>query len=135
MLCSSDDAQTFRIVARFNLEGGKTKNKPQTVVNSYLPLQEFQGLPGVDFRFLNFSSLFSPLFLLHCFDCTQTHSIVAYLIKQGAPVIKWTNLSEKNRFSARKRHRNGFSRGFHTILHEDASQFFCAAPMMLKVTG
>ena len=27
--CCSDDAQTYRIVARFNLEGGKTKIKPQ----------------------------------------------------------------------------------------------------------
>ena len=27
--CCSDDAQTYRIVARFNLEGGKTKFKPQ----------------------------------------------------------------------------------------------------------
>ena len=40
--------------------------------------------------------------MLHCFDCTQTHIIVAYLIKQGAPVIKWTTLSEKKTGSGPK---------------------------------
>ena len=25
--------------------------------------------------------------------------------------------------------------GFHTLLYENALQFFCAAPMMLKLTG
>ena len=29
LLCCSDDAQTYKIVARFNLEGGKTKFRPQ----------------------------------------------------------------------------------------------------------
>ena len=29
LLCCSDDAQTYRIVARSNLEGGKTKIRPQ----------------------------------------------------------------------------------------------------------
>ena len=29
LLWCSDDAQTYRIVARFNLEGGKTKIRPQ----------------------------------------------------------------------------------------------------------
>ena len=29
LLCCSDDAQTYRIVVRFSLEGGKTKFKPQ----------------------------------------------------------------------------------------------------------
>ena len=29
LLCSSDDAQTYRMVAHFNLEGGKTKIRPQ----------------------------------------------------------------------------------------------------------
>ena len=43
LLCCPGYAQTYRIVAVFNLEGGETKNRPQTVVNSYLPLQKFQG--------------------------------------------------------------------------------------------
>ena len=29
LLCCSDDAQTYRIVASFNLDGGKTKIRPQ----------------------------------------------------------------------------------------------------------
>ena len=29
LLCCSDDVHTYRIVAHFNLEGGKTKVKPQ----------------------------------------------------------------------------------------------------------
>ena len=50
LLCCSDDAQTYRIVARFILKGGKTKLSHKTVVISYLPLQKIQGLDGVDFR-------------------------------------------------------------------------------------
>ena len=46
----SDYAQTYRIVAHFILEGGKTKLSHKTVVISYLPLQNIQGLAGVDFR-------------------------------------------------------------------------------------
>ena len=46
-------------------------------------------------------------------DCTQTYSIVAYLINKGMPVINWTNLSEKNRFSAKKLHN--FFLGFSHI--------------------
>ena len=69
-LCRSDDAQTYRIVDHFNLEGGKTKNRPQTVVNPYLPLQKFQGSAGVDFRFVKFqltfpSRIFIALLRLH----------------------------------------------------------------------
>ena len=56
----------------------------------------------------NFSSLFSVVFLLHCFDCTQTHSIVAQLLEQGAPVINWTTLSEKEWVLGQKPQRNGF---------------------------
>ena len=48
LLCCSDDAQTYRIVIHFILEGGKTKLSHKTVVISYLPLQKFQGLAGVD---------------------------------------------------------------------------------------
>ena len=43
LLCCPDDAQTYRIVARFILKGGKTKLSHKTVVNSYLPLQKFKG--------------------------------------------------------------------------------------------
>ena len=28
-----------------------------------------------------------------------------------------------------------FFRGFHTLLHENASQFYCAGRMKLKLTG
>ena len=52
LLCCSNDAQAYRIVACFNLEGGKTKLSLKTVVNSYLPLQKFQGSAGVVFRFV-----------------------------------------------------------------------------------
>ena len=54
LLCCSDDAQTYRIVAHFILKGGKTKLSHKTAVNSYLPLQKFQGSAGVVFRFVKF---------------------------------------------------------------------------------
>ena len=55
-----------------------------------------------------FSSLFSVVFLLHCFDCTQAHSIVAQLLEQGAPVIKTTTSSEKEWVVSQKTKKNGF---------------------------
>ena len=70
LLCCSDDAQTYKIVARFILEGGKTKLSHKTVVNSCLPLQKFQGSSGVDFRFVKFQltllfRIFIALLRLH----------------------------------------------------------------------
>ena len=53
LLFCSEYAQTYRIVAHFILEGGKTKLSQRTVVNSYLPLQKFQGLAGNDFSSVN----------------------------------------------------------------------------------
>ena len=50
ILKCSDDTQTYRIVAHFILKVGKQKLSHKTLVNSYLPLQKFQGLVGVDFR-------------------------------------------------------------------------------------
>ena len=73
--------------------------------------------------------------LLYCSDEAQTYRIVAYLIGQGAPVIKWTTLSEEKKFLAKKHQKNGFFWGFHTLLHQIASQFYFRAPMMLKLTG
>ena len=53
-LCCSLDAQTYRIVARFNLEKGKQNLSHKTETNSYLPLQNFQVSAGVDFRYVKF---------------------------------------------------------------------------------
>ena len=41
LLCCSDDAQSYRIVARFNLEGGKTKIKPQNSSEFLFTTSEF----------------------------------------------------------------------------------------------
>ena len=46
--------------------------------------------------------------LLCCSDDARTFRIVAYLIEQGAPVIKWTTLSEEKKFWAKKLQKNGF---------------------------
>ena len=54
LLCCTDYAQTYRIVAHINLEGGEEKIGHKTLVNSYLPLQKFQGLAGVDFGSVKF---------------------------------------------------------------------------------
>ena len=40
LLCCSDDAQTYRIVARFNLEGGKRKTKLQNCSQFLLTTSE-----------------------------------------------------------------------------------------------
>ena len=106
---------------------GNQKLSHKTVFNSYLPLQKFQGLAGVDSRFVKFKLTFLFRIFLHCFDCTQTHSIVAYLIKKGVPVIEWTTLSEKNRFGAKKRQRNGFLEFSHfTARKHLAILLFCS---------
>ena len=44
LLFFSDDAQTYKIVARFNLKVRKTNLSHKTVVISYLTLLKFQGL-------------------------------------------------------------------------------------------
>ena len=54
LLFCSDSAETYRIVAHFILEGGKTKLSHKIGVISYLPLQKFQGLAGVDFPSVKF---------------------------------------------------------------------------------
>ena len=64
LLCCSDDAQTYRIVVRFSLEGAKQNLSHKTVVNFYLPLQKFQGSEGVDFRFVKFQLIFLFPFLI-----------------------------------------------------------------------
>ena len=104
LLQCSDDAQTYRIVAHFNLKGGKRKLSHKTKVNCYLPFQKFQGLAGWDFRSVKFQLtflfriLFSMLRLhsnsqdrrpLDCRRCTNN---------------KNDNLSRKKiKFSAKKR--------------------------------
>ena len=65
LLCCSDGAQTYKLVPRFNLEGGKTKIKPQNISQFLFTTSEIQGSAGVDFRFVKFSSLFS-LSYFHC---------------------------------------------------------------------
>ena len=40
LLCSSDYAETYRIVAHFILEGGKTKIKPQNKSHSFFATSE-----------------------------------------------------------------------------------------------
>ena len=45
------------------------------------------------------------------------------------------NFVRKNIGSRRKiRQKKVFFGGFHTLLHENASQYYCAAPMMPKLT-
>ena len=133
--------------------------------------------------------------LVYCSDDAQAYRMFAFLIGQGAPVIKWTTLSEEKKFLAKIHKKNGFFGvfthyytkalriytvvlrwcsslqdgrlfdwarcasnkmdnfrrrkkvsvqktskkwffwGFHTLLHQIASQFYFRAPMMLKLTG
>ena len=65
LLFCSAYAQTYRIVAHFIFEGGKTKLSQKTVVNSYLPFQKFQGSAGVDFSLREILAHFS-LSYFHC---------------------------------------------------------------------
>ena len=54
------------------------------------------------------SALNSFAILLCLSDDARTFRIVAYLIGQGAPVIKWTTLSEEKKFWAKKLQKSGF---------------------------
>ena len=55
--------------------------------------------------------------LLCCSDDARTFRIVAYLIEQGAPVIKWTTLTEEKKFWAKKLQKKWVFWCFHTLLH------------------
>ena len=48
---------------------------------------------------------------------SQTYKIVAHLNLKGAPTIKKAILSGKKISLGEKTSKNGFSEGFHTLLH------------------
>ena len=73
--------------------------------------------------------------LLCCSDDARTSRIVAYLIDQGAPVIKWTTLLDEKKVLGQKTSKKWVFWDFQTIVHIIASQFYCGAPMMLKLAG
>ena len=54
------------------------------------------------FGFSHITALNRFAILLYCSDDAQTFRIVAHLIDQGAPVIKWTFLSEEKKVLGQK---------------------------------
>ena len=87
LLQCSDDTQTYRVVAHFSLKGGKTKIESQNSSQFLFTTSEISKVSRSWFSLRETLAHFSLVFLLHCFDCTQAHSIVAQLLEQGAPVI------------------------------------------------
>ena len=73
--------------------------------------------------------------LLCCSDDAQTFRIVAYLIEQGAPSNKMDNFIRRKKVVGQKTSKKWVFWDFQTIVHKIASQFYCSAPMMLKLTG
>ena len=69
------------------------------------------------FGFSHITALKLFAILLQCFDDAQTSWMVAYLIEQAVPLIKWTTLSEEKKVLGQKTSKNGFFLGFHTLLH------------------
>ena len=61
--------------------------------------------------------------LVYCSDDAQAYRMFAYLIGQGAPVIKWTTLSEEKKFLAKKHQENGFF-GVFTHYYTKALRIF-----------
>ena len=128
----SDDAQAYRMVAFLIGQGApvikwttfqkKKSSGPKNLKNGF-------------FEFSHITALNRFAILVCCSDHAQTYRMVAYLIAQGAPVIKWTTLWEEKKFWANKTSKKWFFWGFHTLLHQIASQFYFRAPMMLKLTG
>ena len=68
-------------------------------------------------RFSQITALNRFGFLLCWSDDARTSRIVAYLIEQGAPVKKWTTLSEEKKSSGPKDFKKWAFLGFHTLLH------------------
>ena len=69
------------------------------------------------FGFSHITALNRFAILLYCFDDAQTSKIAVYLIEQGAPVKKWTTLSEEKKSSGPKDFKKCAFLGFHTLLH------------------
>ena len=63
------------------------------------------------------SALNRSAILLCCSADARTFRIVAYLIDQGAPVIKWTTLSEEKKVLGQKTSKKWVFWCFHTLLH------------------
>ena len=59
--------------------------------------------------------------LLCCSDDARTFRIVAYLIEQGAPVIKWTTLTEEKKVLGQKTSKK---MGFSVFSHITALNLF-----------
>ena len=78
----------------------------------------------------------------YCSDDAQTYRIVAYLIEQGATVIKWTTFLEEKKFSAKKLQKIGFFGDFthyctkslrnFTYCSDDAQTYRIVARFTLK---
>ena len=58
--------------------------------------------------FSNISALSRFPILLCCSDEAQASRMVAYLIEQGVPLIKWTTLSEEKKVLGQKTSKNFF---------------------------
>ena len=67
--------------------------------------------------FSNISALSRFPILLCCSDEAQTSRMVAYLIEQAVPLIKWTTLSEEKKVLGQKTSKKWVFLGFHTLLH------------------
>ena len=64
--------------------------------------------------------------LVYCSDDAQAYRMFAYLIGQGAPVIKWTTVLEEKKFWAKKLQKNGFFGVFTHYCTESLRNFTLA---------
>ena len=107
LLCCSDDARTFRIVA-YLIDQGAPVIKWTTLLEEKKVLGQKTSKKMGFLGFSHTTALNRFAILLCCSDDARTSRIVAYWIDQGAPVIKWTTLSEEKKFWAKKLQKMGF---------------------------
>ena len=67
--------------------------------------------------------------LLCCSDDARTFRIVAYLIEQGAPVIKWTTLTEEKKVLGQKTSKKN---GFFGVFTHYCTKSLCNFTVVLR---
>ena len=146
----TESLRNFTVVLRWcsNLQDSRLFDRAgcdSNKMDNFLEEKKFWAKKLQKNGFLDFSHITALnrfAILVSCSDHAQTYRMVAYLIAQGAPVIKWTTFLEEKNFSAKKLQKIGFFGDFthyctkslrnFTYCSDDAQTYRIVAPFSLK---
>ena len=131
-----DDTQTYRIVAHFNLKGGKTKIEPQNSSQFLFTTSEISRVSRSWFSLRETLAHSSPSYFYCIASIALKFTVESPSCLRKVRQYEKGQLYQKRMGSGPKNHKEMFFFwGFHTLLHYIAPQFYCSALMILKLTG